>query len=97
MQDGDTPTGNVIVDKTSTVFGASTFGGAKAYGTLFKVAPDGTESVLHSFCSQPNCTDGAEPYSGLIADNAGDLYGATSLGGADCADLGVEAAARSSS
>jgi uncharacterized repeat protein (TIGR03803 family) len=40
------------------------------------------EIVLHSFCSQPNCTDGNDPVAGLIIDGKGNLYGTTSTGGA---------------
>jgi uncharacterized repeat protein (TIGR03803 family) len=42
-----------------------------------------TFTVLHSFCSQPNCTDtdGANPYAGLVRDAAGNLYGTTESGG----------------
>jgi len=36
--------------------------------------------VLHSFTGGP--TDGASPYSRLIRDAAGNLYGTTSFGGA---------------
>ena len=39
------------------------------------------EIVLHSFCSQPNCTDGADPVAGLIFDAQGNLYGTTRFGG----------------
>ena len=37
-----------------------------------------TERVLHRF----NVTNGAEPEAGLIADNAGNLYGTAASGGA---------------
>jgi len=40
-----------------------------------------TETVLYSFCSQPNCTDGAQPNSSLTFDGAGNLYGTTWDGG----------------
>jgi hypothetical protein len=39
-------------------------------------------TTLVSFCAQTNCTDGAEPEAGLIADANGDLFGTTSEGGA---------------
>lgn len=47
-----------------------------------------TETVLYSFCSVGNCTDGAVPVGGLIADTAGNLYGATLYGGASAVDSG---------
>jgi uncharacterized repeat protein (TIGR03803 family) len=41
-----------------------------------------TEQVLYSFCSLSDCTDGLGPAGGLIFDGAGNLYGATTGGGA---------------
>jgi uncharacterized repeat protein (TIGR03803 family) len=38
-----------------------------------------TETVLHTFAGAPS--DGANPAGGLIADNAGNLYGTTPVGG----------------
>jgi uncharacterized repeat protein (TIGR03803 family) len=46
-------------------------------GTLFKIAPNGTETILHAF---QGGTDGTFPY-GLNIDGAGNLYGVTGLGG----------------
>ncbi|HVM92550.1 MAG TPA: choice-of-anchor tandem repeat GloVer-containing protein [Terriglobales bacterium] len=40
-----------------------------------------TYSVLHTFCSQADCADGAYPYSGVMMDSEGNLYGTTALGG----------------
>jgi uncharacterized repeat protein (TIGR03803 family) len=57
-------------------------------GTVFKVAPNGTETVLYSFCSQANCADGSYPVGGLILDQSGDLYGATAYGGGVCGGYG---------
>jgi len=47
---------------------------------VFKLAPDGTETVLYAF---KGGDDGAKPYSTLILDNMGNLYGTTSSGGGD--------------
>ena len=44
------------------------------------VLADPTETVLHFFSGQPS--DGAVPFSSLIADSAGHLYGTTYAGGA---------------
>jgi uncharacterized repeat protein (TIGR03803 family) len=48
--------------------------------------PDGyTYSVLYSFCATGGgfCTDGSQPFAGLIQDAAGNLYGTTYSGGAN--------------
>src|SRR5580704_13340996 len=42
-----------------------------------------TYTVLYSFCSAANCTDGNLPAAGLTEDAAGNLYGTTSSGGAN--------------
>ncbi|MGB0049180.1 MAG: choice-of-anchor tandem repeat GloVer-containing protein, partial [Terriglobales bacterium] len=44
-----------------------------------------TETVLYSFCSQPNCSDGAYPTSSLTPDDKGNFYGTTWEGGLGCA------------
>jgi uncharacterized repeat protein (TIGR03803 family) len=46
--------------------------------TLAAAARAQTFSVLHSFSGNP---DGANPYSGLIRDSGGNLYGTTLAGG----------------
>lgn len=58
------------------------------FGTVFKLAPDGTETTLYSFCSVANCADGDEPAYGLIMDSSGNLYGTTIEGGSGCQGSG---------
>lgn len=43
--------------------------------------------ILHSFCASSGCPDGHFPVAALSVDGQGNLYGTTSLGGAD--DAGV--------
>ena len=52
-------------------------------GALFEVTPSGTESLLYSFCLEweDGCTDGENPYAGLVMDKKGNLYGTTYYGG----------------
>jgi uncharacterized repeat protein (TIGR03803 family) len=91
--DGANPRVGLIQDATGTLYGTTSVGGANnssncAYvdvgcGTLFKLDTAGNETVLYSFCSVSNCTDGANPAAGLIEDAAANLYGTTERGGAN--------------
>jgi uncharacterized repeat protein (TIGR03803 family) len=52
-------------------------------GTVFRITPGGTLTTLYTFCSQPNCADGAEPYAPLVQATDGNFYGTTSAGGSN--------------
>jgi uncharacterized repeat protein (TIGR03803 family) len=83
--DGRMPTfGPLAADPAGNLYGTTLYGGASNLGTVFKLAPDGTETVLHSFTSG---RDGSSPIAGLVADKAGNFYGVTWYGGA--ANLGA--------
>jgi len=73
----------LIQDVHGNLFGTTATGGAYGYGTVFKLAADGTETVLYSFCSVQNCVDGSFPEAGLIQDSSGNLFGTTGQGGAN--------------
>lgn len=80
--DGIQPWAHVIADKQGNLYGTTSAGGdftcgAGGCGTVFKLAPDGTETVLHTF----EFSDGATPVAGLISDKAGNFYGTTAAGG----------------
>jgi uncharacterized repeat protein (TIGR03803 family) len=77
--DGATPTAGVTLGKDGNLYGVTGKGGDPACncGTIFKVAPDGAETVLHAFQGP----DGANPQAGLVADKKGSLYGTTQTGG----------------
>ncbi len=72
--DGTSPYGTLITDGAGNFYGTTYGGGADSGGTIFKLAPDGTETILHSFAAK---TDGGLPYAGVIRDGAGNLYGTT--------------------
>lgn len=75
---GAYPYAGLIFDPAGNLYGTTALGGS-GYGTVFELtSPSWTESVLHTFTGG---SDGAEPYSGLISDSAGNLYGTTSAGG----------------
>jgi uncharacterized repeat protein (TIGR03803 family) len=84
--DGATPYAGVIADSSRNLYGTTHFGGpgngGLGWGVVFKLAPDGTETVLYSFCSQANCSDGNFPDNGVVADSSRNLYGTATGGGA---------------
>lgn len=83
--DGIAPTGDLLLDSQGDLYGTTVGGGAYGYGTVFRLTTSGNESVLYSFAGSPS--DGAAPTGGLIADEQGNLYGTTSVGGPyDCSN-----------
>jgi uncharacterized repeat protein (TIGR03803 family) len=85
--DGMEPMAGLIEDASGNLYGTTYVGGTGTNGgTVFKLVPSGAgyaHSVLYSFCSQTNCTDGQNPWAGLTQDASGDLYGTTFGGGAN--------------
>jgi uncharacterized repeat protein (TIGR03803 family) len=77
--------GGVIFDQAGNLYGTTVGGGTAGAGEVFKLSPNGsgrwTETVLYSF--KYGGTDGNTPMSGLIFDQAGNLYGTTAGGGAN--------------
>ena len=76
--DGYLPVGPVIEDSNGVLYGTTSSGGPNGGGGIvFKLAPDGTETVLWNFNGG---SDGAYPIGGLLMDSAGVLYGTTNGG-----------------
>jgi uncharacterized repeat protein (TIGR03803 family) len=83
--DGFHPNDKLVMDAEGNLYGTTLLGGAYnlcigGCGTVFKLSPSGTETVLHSFGD--NAMDGQNPIAELITDAEGNLYGTTYLGGA---------------
>jgi len=83
--DGGGPMGALVRDSHGNLYGTTEFGGNPACnlgcGTVFKLDRNGVKILLHTFAGAP--TDGAAPIAGLVTDASGNLYGATSGGGAN--------------
>jgi uncharacterized repeat protein (TIGR03803 family) len=88
--DGSDPVAGVIFDAAGNLYGTTSSGGAVGspydiYGTVYELSPKSgggwTEKVLYSFGQ--TSTDGIVPAAGLIFDARGNLYGTTTLGGAN--------------
>jgi uncharacterized repeat protein (TIGR03803 family) len=79
--DGQSPFAGVVIDKKDNLYGTTYDGGANGLGVVYKLTPAGVESVLYNFCSQSGCSDGGQPYAGLLMDKEGNFYGTTVDGG----------------
>ncbi|HEY1613662.1 MAG TPA: choice-of-anchor tandem repeat GloVer-containing protein [Rhizomicrobium sp.] len=81
--DGATPFAGVILDGKGNIYGSTYAGGGSGCngsgcGTVYSLAPDGTETVLHAFAGG---SDGFGLQAGVAADSSGNLYGSTLYGG----------------
>jgi uncharacterized repeat protein (TIGR03803 family) len=84
--DGFEPVAGVVQDSKGNLYGTAGSGGdlscapgeGSGCGVVFKVSPNGKETVLYSFGGG---SDGASPAAGLIWDGKGNLYGTTPYGG----------------
>jgi uncharacterized repeat protein (TIGR03803 family) len=79
--DGAGPSGGLVMDKSGNLYGTTDTGGTNDYGTVFKITPSGTETILWDF-GPLDSGDGIAPIGGLAIDGQDNLYGTTSLGGA---------------
>jgi uncharacterized repeat protein (TIGR03803 family) len=89
--DGASPGATLMQNSNGNFYGTTRYGGSNVNedvcpldlgcGTVFEITPGGTLTTLHSFCSQPNCADGASPNSALIETTNGEIYGVAGSGG----------------
>jgi uncharacterized repeat protein (TIGR03803 family) len=76
--DGGVPYAGVILDSAGNLYGTTVRGGQTGAGVVYKLDTTGHETVLYSFTGG---VDGGGPFSGVIRDGAGNLYGTTTRGG----------------
>ena len=89
QRDASRPYGSLVFGVSGALYGTGYSGGLQGYGAIFRLTPaengKWTGKVLYSF----NLSDGDGPYSGLILDHRGNLFGTTQYGGGDgCGGLG---------
>jgi uncharacterized repeat protein (TIGR03803 family) len=81
--DGVGPTVGLALDAAGNLYGTTQGGGANVEGAVYELSPTAhglwTETILHSFNNDG--TDGFAPYSTVILDASGNVYGTTSEGG----------------
>jgi uncharacterized repeat protein (TIGR03803 family) len=76
---GSNPTYGVVLDMAGNLYGTTSGAGSHGCGVVYELTPSGTETVIYTFTSG---NDGCAPYARVILDQSGNLYGATSSGGA---------------
>jgi uncharacterized repeat protein (TIGR03803 family) len=77
--EGKAPVDALILDDAGNLYGTTEDGGV-AGGTVFELSKGGKLAPLHRF-GQGGIEDGADPWSGLVRDADGNLYGTTAYGG----------------
>lgn len=83
--------GALAFDAQGNIYGTTIYGGSGTAcshdcGTVFKLTPTGSESILYSF---QGGTDGGYPQYGVILDSAGNVYGTTNNYGDQTCSCGV--------
>jgi uncharacterized repeat protein (TIGR03803 family) len=77
--DGARPYASMVRGPDGAVYGTTRDGGPLNFGTVFRVAPDGSYTVLYSFAGG---YDGGHPLAALVLGTDGNFYGTTSITGA---------------
>ena len=76
--DGSSPHGHLVLGKDGNFYGITAAGGTYGYGTIFKMTPSGTYSVLRHLNGG---SDGGPSYGSITEGSDGNLYGMTYGGG----------------
>jgi uncharacterized repeat protein (TIGR03803 family) len=79
LTDGSTPYGSLLLGSDGNLYGLTYIGGLYGGGEAFRIAPDGSQTVVYSFGA---AGDGVNPHGSLIQASDGNFYGVTAYGGA---------------
>ena len=78
--DGGNPAG-LIQGSNGKFYGVVQQGGAGGSGTFFELTSLGQFKLLHIFCAQQDCGDGASPGASPMQATNGNFYGTATVGG----------------
>jgi uncharacterized repeat protein (TIGR03803 family) len=82
--DAGFPYGGLVADKKGNLYGTTYYAGAHDVGTVYRLSQRNGKWVETGLYSFKGGTDGSGPISTLAFDQAGNLYGTASEGGAGC-------------
>jgi uncharacterized repeat protein (TIGR03803 family) len=74
--DGKFPAGALVQATDGNFYGVTSLGGFSRLGTVFRLTPAGTHTILYEFNGIVH-SDGHFPHAGLILGSDGNLYGTT--------------------
>jgi uncharacterized repeat protein (TIGR03803 family) len=77
------PQASLMLDEAGNLYGTTLNGGANGQGSVFKLTPSNGSWVYTSLHDFTGGGDGAFPVSNVVFDEAGNLYGTASEGGAN--------------
>jgi len=75
--DGAYPYAALVLGTDGNFYGTNAGGGARGWGTIFKITSSGVLTTLHSFCGSASCADGVYPTASLVQAANGNFYGTT--------------------
>ena len=75
--------GALSSDSAGNLYGTTAFNGAHSCGTVFELAHNGNQWAFNLLWTFTGYLDGCSSFSGVIFDQAGNLYGTTTEAGAD--------------
>lgn len=90
-KDGSFPTNDLVLDKAGNLYGTTDWGGVgcgkQGCGTVFELRQHNGVWSKRAIYSFKGGADGIQPYSALVLDKTGNLYGTTAVGGVGTCDI----------
>jgi uncharacterized repeat protein (TIGR03803 family) len=84
---GEFPTGSLAVDAANNLYGIAA-GGTGGSGVIYKLSPQGQETILFAFQGGLHTTSPKEPAGGVLLDTNGNIFGAAQFGNKQTCQIG---------
>ena len=84
---GEFPSGALTLDAAGNLYGIAD-GGTGGSGVIYKLSPQGEETILFAFQGGLHTTSPKEPAGGVILDKKGNIFGAAQFGNKQTCQIG---------